>query len=345
MRPSRNIVLTGAGFTKDFGGYLGGEMWSAIFSQREIAQNQKLRLKLLEEMNYEAAYHDVLDSRELSPMERAAFTTAIENAYREMHEMVCGLSSRGEDVAKFVFREIFARFAGSEGERGFLFTLNQDLFIERFYRNHDVVLRNHQLSPAGLNVPRWCFSDDPIANILGSQDWVQLPTEEEVAELQSRFWDSNPERRFVYIKLHGSYGWRSSSGSKAMVIGGEKKERIASEPLLRWYLKIFEQILAGPACNLLVIGYGFKDAHINELIGNAIKNHQLRVFVISPVQPEKFCYDVLNAAFHESPNRVIWEGLYGYYCGTVRNLVDMQKLRLTPDGKAFLRKMGILERQ
>jgi len=38
-----------------------------------------------------------------------------------------------------------------------------------------------------------------------------------------------------------------------MVIGGEKKERIASEPLLRWYLKIFEQALAGPACNLLVI--------------------------------------------------------------------------------------------
>src|SRR6267143_3018187 len=144
MRPSRNIILTGAGFTKDFGGYLGGEIWSAIFSQREIAQNQKLRLKLLEEMNYEAAYHDVLDSRELSPIERAAFTTAIENAYREMHEMVCGLSFSGEDVAKFVFREIFARFAGSEGERGFLFTLNQDLFIETFYRNHDVVLRNHQ---------------------------------------------------------------------------------------------------------------------------------------------------------------------------------------------------------
>ena len=343
MRPSRNIILTGAGFTKDFGGYLGGEMWSAIFSQREIAQNQRLRLKLLEEMNYEAAYHDVLGSRDLSATERGAFTSAIENAYREMHEMVCGLSRSGESVARFVFREILARFAGSASERGFLFTLNQDLFIEAFYQNNDVVLRNHKLSLVGLTVPSWCFSDDPIPNVLGSHEWVQLPTEDEVTELQARFWDSNPERRFVYIKLHGSYGWMASSGSKAMVIGGEKKERIASEPLLRWYLKIFEQLLAGPACNLLVIGYGFKDVHINELICDAIKNHQLRVFVISPVQPERFCHEVLNAAFHQSPNRVIWEGLYGYYCGTVLNLVDMDKLRLSPDGKAFFYKVGISE--
>jgi|CXWL01.1.fsa_nt_gi hypothetical protein len=344
MRPSRNIILTGAGFTKDFGGYLGGEMWSAIFSQREIAQNQDLRHKLLNEMNYEAAYHDVLNSREISLTEQIAFTTAIENAYREMHEMVCGLrSTRGEDIAKFIFREIFARFAGSKSEHGILFTLNQDLFIEAFYRNNDVVLGNHRLTLAGLNAPSWFFGGGPIPNVLGSQDWVQLPTEDEVTELQSRFWDSNPEDRFVYIKLHGSYGWRSASGSKAMVIGGEKEERIASEPLLRWYLRIFEKVLAGPACNLLVIGYGFKDSHINKLICNAIRNHQLRVFVISPVQPEKFCYDVLNAAFQLSPNRVIWEGLYGYYCGTVLNLVDMNKLRLTTDGKAFFRKMGILE--
>ena len=42
-----------------------------------------------------------------------------------------------------------------------------------------------------------------------------------------------------------------------MVVGGGKEERIAKEPLLKWYLDLFREVLTGPECNLLVIGYGF----------------------------------------------------------------------------------------
>ncbi|MEP6934971.1 MAG: SIR2 family protein, partial [Nitrospirota bacterium] len=97
--------------------------------------------------------------------------------------------------------------------------------------------------------------------------------------------NSDSQSKFVYIKLYGSYGWRSADGTNAMVVGGGKEERIAKEPLLKWYLELFREVLTGPECNLLVIGYGFRDKLINEVIAHAIRDRKLRLYIISPHQP------------------------------------------------------------
>lgn len=36
LKFNKKILLTGAGYTKDFGGYLAIEMWSFIFNNREL---------------------------------------------------------------------------------------------------------------------------------------------------------------------------------------------------------------------------------------------------------------------------------------------------------------------
>jgi hypothetical protein len=99
-----------------------------------------------------------------------------------------------------------------------------------------------------------------------------LPNEKEVSYLDGEFWGDKKYGRFSYLKLHGSQWWKSASGSNVMVIGSEKSGAIEREPYLKWSHSIFEKVLAGPDAELLIIGYGFFDQHINRVIADAIKN-------------------------------------------------------------------------
>ena len=339
MKPSKMALLTGAGFTKNFHGYLGGEMWSAIFSQPIVAESLRLRKDMLDRMDFEQSYYHVMKEDNFSPQEKELLGKAVEKAYQEMHAVIHSMSRHDKALLKFVLREIVARFAGSGEERGFLFTLNQDLLLETFYHDTDPVLGKFKLSIPMMDTQPWVFSQKAPPHVR-QRDWIRVPDEATVKALHSQFWDGQPEQQFCYVKLHGSYGWRSADDSNAMVIGCEKELRISSEPILRAYFTIFEDVLRGPDCKLLIIGYGFKDPHINQRIAEAVTNHGLKVFIISPIQPNKFCYEL--GAGPEHPVNTIWNnGLHGYYRGTLQDLLDMDKLKLSSDGDVFLQKMLI----
>lgn len=124
-----------------------------------------------------------------------------------------------------------------------------------------------------------------------------------------------------------------------MVIGHEKVGSIAKEPLLKWYLSLFEEILREPERNLVVVGYGFGDAHINNVIADAIRDCGLRLYVISPKLPSEFRESLaaLNSCVtgpdvHRGSE--LWEGLYGYYRATVREFCD-DNGQLTTQGRAL----------
>ncbi|MBI4000958.1 MAG: SIR2 family protein [Nitrospira defluvii] len=337
MQPSKIALLTGAGFTKNFRGYLGGEMWSAIFSQPLVAGNPRLRKDMLDRMDFEQSYYHVMKGDDFLPGEKELLGKAVEKAYQEMHAMIHGMSRHDKALLKFVLREIVARFAGSGEERGFLFTLNQDLLMETFYHETDPVLGKFKLSIPMMDAQPWVFSQKAPPYVR-QREWIRVPDEATVKALHSKFWDSQPEQRFCYVKLHGSYGWRSADGSNAMVIGGEKGHRISSEPILRAYFTIFEDVLRGPDCKLLIIGYGFKDPHINQRIVDAVTNHGLRVYIVSPSQPHEFRKELGLAA--RSYVGAIWnKGMHGYYRGTLYDFIDMDKLVLSSDGEWFLRKV------
>jgi len=350
FRPAKTVLLTGAGFTKPFGGFLADEMWAMILNQPEIRQYPKLREHMLEELNYETLYDKVLTSDNYTSDEKRAFRVAIRNAYQRMNEDICQDDVWHRSSASGVCRSFVARFAGSGQERGFFFTLNHDLFIERSYTNEKVEL---MITIPGLpQKPKWF--NGQLGSKLDSDDRVRLPQRERVEQEKERFWAKSSER-FMYIKLHGSYGWETTKdGTDCMVIGHVKTGIIENEPLLKWYLSLFEEVLHAEERNLVVTGYGFRDPHINKLIANAIRDTGLRLHVVSTMLPRDFKERLLpvhavsaestqwdNFSEEDKDRDVLWKALSGYYPASMIDFYDEKTGNLTPRGRAFFRDLGL----
>lgn len=333
------ILLTGAGFTQTFGGYLGSQMWAAILNQPEVQDDPKLRECLLQEetLSYEAVYEQVMDSPEYSPNQKRALSNAMRRAYQEMDEIVCS-QNRNELAACRFFT---GRFADTEQPqtRGFVFTLNQDLFNERFYSEIGDS-RSVMRLPGIQQNPHWFKSDVRSAE----KFQTHVPTTETLSKYQQRFWDKGTGK-LMYVKLHGSYGWQAQDGTEAMVIGHGKKGRIEKEPILSWYLSLFKEVLYAGDRKLVVIGYGFGDDHINEVITRAIKEKGLRLYIICPTEPEQFRNQLVRLHGVNTKRNPygedIWNGLYGYYPSKVTDFYDNQSSTLPPRGELFFKTIGL----
>lgn len=118
-----------------------------------------------------------------------------------------------------------------------------------------------------------------------------------------------------FLKLHGSSNWRDSDGGELLVIGHHKSETIRSTAVLGWYFKKFREDLSGPDTRLFVIGYGFRDEHINEPIIDAVQHRGLKFFVIDPfgsdvVRKVNSSFD--GAIYHSSAlDNAFTQGLIG----------------------------------
>ena len=66
-----------------------------------------------------------------------------------------------------------------------------------------------------------------------------------------------------------------------LVVGGNKTASISQQPLLSWYHKMFQTRLRSPGARLMVVGYSFGDAHINQMIFSGIEAG-LKIFIIDP---------------------------------------------------------------
>lgn len=130
----------------------------------------------------------------------------------------------------------------------------------------------------------------------------------------------------VYIKLHGSYGWLSSAGGSRMVIGKNKIEDIQQEPILKWYFELFNTTLLEKDKRLLIIGYGFRDEHINRVLLQAIGEAGLRIFIINPTEPEQFkkSFEQINDGL------ALWNAIDGYFPYSFRSIFPPDQ-RTTPE--------------
>src|SRR4029077_6420769 len=77
---------------------------------------------------------------------------------------------------------------------------------------------NHFLpSLPGFSVfPHW-FNNRIDENLCTDQ-FVAVPDAKEIEKARESFWEKSP-CGFMYVKLHGSYGWRSTNGADKMIIG------------------------------------------------------------------------------------------------------------------------------
>ncbi len=145
-----------------------------------------------------------------------------------------------------------------------IFTLNQDLLLEGSYlpvSRHNVVIpgitqdKNAQKIRHWLTGPCAYYPDTPLRV---------------------------PPSTQLYIKLHGSHNWNDPRVGGMMITGAAKSKAIDRFPLLSWYRELFRKQLAHTNCRLMIIGYSFRDEHINAVVTEAVLAGGLEVFVVDP---------------------------------------------------------------
>ena len=334
----RTVLLTGAGFTQSFVGFLSSQMWQTIFNQPRIRNSQKLREILLQTTNYEDAYDQIVSQYEAS--DRDAFIEAIIEACRQMDEEIWSNKHRAPHACS----QFLHRFKGSgTSEKGFIFTLNHDLFAERFLTFSFGEASERFFGLPGFNNDLW---RDNLGHPLPQNYKVPLPGRAALDSLVGNFW--NERIQLAYIKLHGSIGWFSENA--VLVIGRLKSPVIDREPLLRWYRSIFKEVLEHGNLNLLVIGYSFQDPNINTIIFDGI-GKGLKLYVVLPMLPEQFCIHLSNIYLRHlnSPNKGkdyvaptrMWDSLWGYFEGKADDFFAEDNRGLSPKAEAFLRDLEL----
>jgi len=311
---SPRILLTGAGFTHNFGTPSAEEMWSHIFNHPEVQRHTRIRNLLLKDFDFESVYGHVTYGDYPEP-EKVAIEHAVRCAFDGIDRNIMTVPQGLSGDISFV-DELLARFAAHHWN-GFFFTLNQDLFVERWYKQQS----RKAFRLAGLPDRFARFHPEKE---LSDSDYCQLPTSQELEEHKR----ASLEGGFsLYVKLHGSHNWVDSSGKQKMVIGGRKAQQIQQEPLLRWYWELFHDVLQRPGARMLVIGYGFRDEHVNSALGVGVE-HGLRMWVVSPKGARDFVIDLRGAHDGET----IMRGLSGYFPCALRDMSpplagDTQALR------------------
>jgi hypothetical protein len=266
------MMLTGAGFTKNMGGLISSEMFAQISNNSRVRSNESLRSlmrsSLIGGRDYEEAYSRVLSEDRFTPEEKEIMRSAIVDAYRHLHRKIEGFrfDTHPEHFNLHHFSELITLFNKSGNVRCPIFTLNQDLFFEHEFKWH---------APASPTFPMGWDNADGLANPPFQQ-------------LTHASWDDVCEGIQMhagppYMKLHGSYGWISSTGDPNLIIGSDKQTQIRNEPLLKAYFGLFELLLVKHRnLKILIIGYSFRDPHINEVLLNAVTMNDSKLFIINP---------------------------------------------------------------
>lgn len=304
------ILLTGAGFTANFRGFLAREMWSRIFNNPKLNTAGNIKLKLKGEFDFENIYSEVFDPRENIPTEQLAiFEEVINDTYRSMDKII---QDHWDDlnIHHNKFEEFLNHFKKQENNKiGVCFTLNQDLLMEKRFNWQPLGPGNmlyKERSPGLL---------DP--NDLNSDQLKTLPTEAELNSYKENLTYPN----FCYVKLHGSLKWIGPSGQSSKVIGVNKREAIKKIHLLEWYSQLFDIAISKGNVKLVVIGYGFRRGeYINTLLSKAANEKGLRIYVISTEDPESFKFRIThkqpsNAVVNEPDDEglTIWNAVQGYF--------------------------------
>jgi hypothetical protein len=258
-----HILLTGAGFTRNWGGWLAKELEGDLLAR--LAPHEQLSRLVQNSENYEEALGKARNPGysgiAVSPAQLKILEDAIEESFWAMN---LALGQRGSIYLSGESRRSILEFLPRFDA---IFTLNQDLLLEFHYN-------------AGHRAIRWLGSYYPgiepaVATPLNAGEVVRV--ERKVGEIK----DVDPGRQPIY-KLHGSVEWVDGSGS-LFVVGGGKEAYIQSKPLLKQYSEIFMEYLCRPKARLMIIGYGFADEHINRLLVDASQsNPTLGFFHVHP---------------------------------------------------------------
>lgn len=309
---NKKVLLLGAGFTANFGAPVSSQVWNDLFNYPAIQKNVKLRSALKryqENGDFEGFFEEIVYGVNSTEEEKIIVATAVIEIYKRINAHTESMMIHGNSSG-VCFQKLMCflkRFSNMEQGKGFIFTLNQDLFLEKLankYLRKDKRFSDFFIAYPAINVP---YVDPQWKSQLPSKEWLDN-------------WLSKPNlrgnlhvpRKFpLYVKLHGSSGWIHDNGKTSIpVIGKNKSKQILQEPLLNWYVKLFEQTL-DEAVDIWVIGYSFSDKHINEILMGSMQKHRSSLYVIDTKTHNDFMKYILS--FNSTLYGLIDNQLHGYF--------------------------------
>jgi hypothetical protein len=269
-----NILLLGAGFSKNWGAPITSEFFQALIADPEVRANREIHSLLwrnrrnfedaLAQLQYNFRHNSQANREPLLLMQHALLRVfeRINRIFRnqdfELHQERLTVD-RNRTVVEFL-----AKFDA-------IFTLNQDLLLEIHYLDH---VRNQTTNR------RWNGNSMPGMQPTGGVD--------SGAPFSGRIWTPKgdytiPQNTQPYFKLHGSTNWKDTGANEdIMIMGGGKDGAIQANPVLKLLQEFFTAYVRHGKTRVTVIGYGFGDAHINAILKDSIENHGLLMYVIDP---------------------------------------------------------------
>jgi hypothetical protein len=272
------LLLLGAGFSRNWGGWLASEAFEYLLGANEIVRSQRLR-NLLWAANargdgFEGALSDLQSAFD---QDGSIYNgVALDSFEREVTRMLADMNVGFLQRVNFEFSNQVESSVGRFLARfDAIFTLNQDLLLERHYLSNDGYFMSPSEPWDGPSLPGMRAHRTAAHTKLtfwSGPTWVPAVPKTLII----------PVRTQPYVKLHGSANWRTPDGDRLLVAGGNKVRTIVSLQILRLYLDEFERRLSEPATRLMTIGYGFREGHINDAIKRACRRSGLRLYIVDP---------------------------------------------------------------
>lgn len=273
-----HILLTGAGFSHNWGGYLAKEAFDYLLGVTE--EDEDLRRLLWADQAKGFGFETTLARLRKSYEE--GLPAQVEQDLRNMTSAVRRMFG---DMWLAFEQTTFDEFPDHNrlGIVRFLtrfdaiFTLNQDTLLEEHYIRavgQGDFAKNTYQGPRNLGATR--------PGLVPAVDTLHVPGISALIPLYKVGEDfSCISHTQPYYKLHGSIDIQEGR-DMILILGGDKEADIAKHPLLESYHEQFRLRLNMPDTRLMVIGYSFADAHINKVIFDAIRNSGLKLFLVGP---------------------------------------------------------------
>jgi SIR2-like domain len=307
-----HYLLTGAGFSRNWGGWLANEAFEYLLGAPEIddyLRNVLWEAKLRGE-GFEGALsvvqggHTSNKSAE-SKLRLDRLTQAVIGMFNTMQTAFDKLDYRESNLR---LQRFLAQFDA-------IFTLNQDLLLETIYAGSVRFSERWYCS----HLPYMKFIKEPVQpyNFMLREPLTQN------AEFIT-YENSQP----IY-KLHGSCNWFAEpEGERLLVMGGNKTASIGAFHVLKQYYAEFQTMLSQPDSHLMIIGYSFGDPHINEAIRmGAAKG--LRLFIVDPLGVDVIDKRSPQAQIPEPPRdlmQALMPGIIGASRRSVNEIINSDQV-------------------
>ncbi len=267
------VILTGAGFSHNYGAPLAREIGELIFNHPEIQKHDSLKSQFISKLNdFESIYSNILFSNKFNENEQNALLIAVKKAY----DVIDNACISPENHAKILgqgLKKFLLHFLNKSMSKKIFFTLNQDLLIERqlylliddeqklSYQSH---LKDEHITNEPIQIKRLGFDIQNIKQHSETfrNDWrleYKNTMKDEAIKLFDEWCTVESPKICPYVKLHGSYYlYLHNKDTPIMVLGTTKSQSIKEFPIIEYYYEnVFKKILEENQCEILIIDIVF----------------------------------------------------------------------------------------